>query len=36
MGEFLENLRAAKLDGDAVNAAEERHLVTTWLAEKPL
>ncbi len=36
MGVFLENLRAAKLDGDAVNAAEERHLVTTWLAEKPL
>ena len=36
IGEFLEKLRAAKLDGDAVSAAEEGRLVTTWLAEKPL
>ncbi len=36
MGEFLEKLRAAKLDGDAASAADERRLVTTWLAEKPL
>ena len=36
MGEFLEDLRAAKLDGDAATAADERRLVTTWMAEKPL
>ena len=36
MGEILEKLRAAKLDGDAVNAADERRLVTTLLAENPL
>ena len=36
MGGFLEDLRAAKLDGDAATAADERRLVTTWMAEKPL
>lgn len=36
MGEILEKLRAAKLDGDAVSAADERRLVTTLLAENPL
>ena len=36
MGEFLERLRAARLDGDAASAADERRLVTAWLAEKPL
>ncbi len=36
MGEFLEKLRAAKLDGDAASAADERRLVSDWLAENPL
>ncbi len=35
VGEFLEKLRAARLDGSAVSAAEERRLVLAWLAEEP-
>ena len=34
VGELLETLRAAKLDGAAPNADDERRIVTTWLAEK--
>jgi len=35
IGEFLEKLRAARLDGSAVSAADERCLVVSWLAEEP-
>ena len=33
LGEFLERLRSAKLDGNAPNIAAERRLVAIWLAE---
>ena len=36
MGEMLDLLRAARLDGDVEFAADERRLVTARLAEKPL
>jgi hypothetical protein len=35
LGEFLEKLRAARLDGDAGSAADERRLVAAWMAEDP-
>jgi len=36
MGEILERLRTAKLDGKAPNASVERRLVKSWLAENQL
>lgn len=34
VGEILDRLRAARLDGEAASAAEERRLVASWLAEE--
>ena len=36
VGDYLEKLRAARLDGKANTAADERRLVAAWLAGKPL
>ena len=36
VGEILERLRTAKLDGKAPNASIERRLVKSWLAENQL
>ncbi len=35
LGRFLDALRAARLDGEAETAADERRLVQAWLAENP-
>lgn len=36
VGELLDRLRAARLDGEVESADDERRLVSAWLAEKPL
>jgi tRNA nucleotidyltransferase (CCA-adding enzyme) len=35
VGELLERLRAARLDGEAENNDDERSLITAWMAENP-
>jgi tRNA nucleotidyltransferase (CCA-adding enzyme) len=35
VGDYLERLRAARIDGGASDAADERRLVASWLAAEP-
>jgi hypothetical protein len=35
IGEYLEKLRAARLDGKAKSSDDERRLVAAWLAQTP-
>jgi len=35
VGDYLERLRAARRDGEAADAADERRLVASWLAAEP-
>jgi tRNA nucleotidyltransferase (CCA-adding enzyme) len=35
VGELLENLRAARLDGEVASIDDERRMVRAWLGEKP-
>jgi tRNA nucleotidyltransferase (CCA-adding enzyme) len=35
VGSYLERLRAARIDGDVADAADERRLIADWLAAEP-